>query len=380
MQQHMTFDEFINAAQEQNLDLKIESEKSKAARSNAKGARIPPPIVSYTKVTDRAGNSANGLEVNQTIPFPSKLTGDYEARKYEARAQEESRLGAELETLARARVLYFNLWASQQQNKALREKKNGFAQHIKLSRASVRSDSFLKIHLLNTESEFDSVENEIISSEQNIKEKEALLAGFLNLDPSSFHPTLDEPPMLILPQEKISNNSHQLEAKRLTVESFKAREKSAKSSWLPDFYLRYKNVQQTQVGMSGYSEATIGVSLPFVFPGDPLSNSEKTSALRSESQFEYERDKRKIEVERSILFEKISSLKKQIYNIKEKLLPRAEKRMKTVYNLAPRDPEALQDHLEAMQSFPNLKLKIIDLRMQYEASVAEILKYERGTE
>jgi hypothetical protein len=30
-QQHMTFDEFINAAQEQNLDLKIESEKSKAA-------------------------------------------------------------------------------------------------------------------------------------------------------------------------------------------------------------------------------------------------------------------------------------------------------------------------------------------------------------
>lgn len=375
-QQRMTFDEFIKAAKEQNLDLKIESEKSKAARANAKGARIPPPQLSYTKVTDRMGNSANGFEVNQTIPFPSKITGDYNARKYEAEAQEESRLGAELEILSRARAIYFNLWVAQQQNKALHEKKHAFMQHIKLSQALARSDNFLKIHLLNVESESDLLGNEIIASEQNIKEKEAIVAGFLNLDPATFHPTLDEPPPLIVFQEKISGNSHQLEAKRLSAESFRAREKAAKSNWLPDFYLRYKNVEQTQLVMSGYSEATIGISLPFVFPGDPMSNSEKTSALGSEARFEYEKDKRKIEVEKIILFEKISSLKKQIDNIKQKLLPRAENRIKVAHNLAPRDLESLREHLATILSFPDLKLEILALRMQYEASVAELLKYE----
>jgi hypothetical protein len=60
---------------------------------------------------------------------------------------------------------------------------------------------------------------------------------------------------------------------------------------------------------------------------------------------------------------------------KNKLLPRAEQRMKIVHNLAPRDMETIQDHRETMEAFPNLKMAELELRMQYEETIAELEKY-----
>jgi hypothetical protein len=40
--------------------------------------------------------------------------------------------------------------------------------------------------------------------------------------------------------------------------------------------------------------------------------------------------------------------------------------------------ETLQDHRETMEAFPELKLKVLDLRGRYEGAVAELVKYERG--
>ena len=60
-----------------------------------------------------------------------------------------------------------------------------------------------------------------------------------------------------------------------------------------------------------------------------------------------------------------------------KLIPRAEKRMRLVRNQAPRDMETLQDHREIMEAFPDLKLKSLALREQYEEAVSELEKYMR---
>lgn len=374
----LTYERFLAVAIEKNLNLKIESAKSEATEANAKSLNIPPPMVGYMRMRDQSGSSANGFEVSQTIPFPLKISNDRSARKFEHEAQMESRLSVEAETRAQAKVIYFNLWASQERLNALKEKRSVIQSHIRLSRAGVRSDSFLRIHLLRAESDLDLLENEILATSQDIVEKAAMAANFLNVAASSFHPVLQEPPPGQIPAESTISSPHQLEFTRLQLESMKSKESGAKSTWFPDLYLRYKEIGQTRL-MPEISEVTVGISLPFLFPWDASANSGKASSERLRSELEYEQAKRKIENDKSVLLSKAASLKKQLDNITQKLLPRAEKRMKLVHNLAPRDMETLQDHRETMEAFPELKLKALELRGQYETVISELTKFERGS-
>jgi outer membrane protein TolC len=375
----LTYKAFLKAAIAQNLSLKIEAAKSEAARENSKRLSVPPPMISYMKMTETNGSSAHGIEVNQTIPFPTKITNGRSARKLEAEAQDAKLKGVEAETIASARLVYFNLWAIQERRTALEEKKQVVESHLKLARAGVRSDSFLRIHLLKAETDLDLLENEILASDQAVREKEVVMAEFLNLDPTNFHKSLAEPPLQTIPNLYMAPPAHQLEFARLQFESFKAKESEAKSSWFPDLNLQYKEIGKTQMN-TGYSQVTVGLSLPFLFPWEPSAISGNASAMRFQSELEYEKEKRKIESERSLFLAKATSLKKQLDNITQKLLPRAEKRMRLVHNLAPRDMDTLQDQRETMEAFPELKLKALDLKMEYEAAVAELNKFEVANE
>lgn len=375
----LRLDQFINLALEKNLDLKVEAAKARAAASNAKALNIPPPMVGYMRMTDQSGSSSNGFEITQTVPFPTKVTESHAARKYESESVREELDAREAEIRARAKVVYFSLWAAQEKLAAMKEKEGAIQSHIVLARAGVRSDSFLRIHLLKAESDLDLLENDLIAANQEIVEKQAAAAVFLNLDVSNFHPTLEEPPITSIPSQSSLESPHQLEASKYQFESFKARESEMKSSWFPDLYLRYKQIGQTQL-MPETSEIMVGVSLPFIFPWDSSSASGKASNERAQSEFAFEQEQRKIEAEKEILFARAKSLKAQLDNITQKLLPRAEKRMKLVHNLAPRDMESLQDHLETMDEFPNLKLKSLELRTQYEETVAELAKYMRDAQ
>lgn len=375
--EELSYEQFLRAALEQNLDLKVEAAKSSASESNARGINIPPPVVGYMRMTDQSGSSADGFEVSQTIPFPSKISHEHTARGFEAKAQDETKLTMEADVRARAKVIYFNLWASQEKENILKEKKSVIESHIRLSRAGVRSDSFLRIHLLKAESDLDFIENDLIAAEQEINEKEAAMANFLNVDASGFHPTLQNPPLTPIPEEKVLESPHQVESAKFTFEAMKALESEGRSTWFPDLYLRYKEIGQTQL-MPKTSEVMVGISLPFIFPWDASAAAGKASGQRMQAQLEFEQTKRKIDSERSTLLSKAISLKKQLDNINQKLLPRAERRMKLAHNLAPRDMETLQDHRETMEAFPDLKLKGLELRRSYEETVAELLKFERG--
>jgi outer membrane protein TolC len=374
---HLTFDAFIKAVRQENLALQLESAKTQAALANAEGLAIPPPMVGYMRMTDQSGSSAAGFEIDQTIPFPTQLVRNHAARKFEAQAQEEARLGLESEILGNARLLYFNAWSSQQRRNALKEKKGALEIHLRLARAVVRGDSLLRIHLLKTESDLDLLENEILAVDQEIVEKQAAVAELINVDASSFRPEFDELPLLTPPSEHAFIFSHQLESARLSVESFKAKEQEARASWFPDLNLRYKQIGQTRL-MPEISELMVGISLPFLFPWEPSASEAKASALRLQSEVAFQTEKRKINTLGSTLSSRASALEKQINNINQRLLPRAELRMKLARGLAPRDMETLQDHLETMLAFPDLKLKSLELQTQYEATRAELQKYQRG--
>jgi outer membrane protein TolC len=373
----LALESFLAQVKTQNLGLKVESAKADAASARAVGLNIPPPMAGIIQMNEDGGGKTSGFEVSQTIPFPTKLTNDRSARKFDAEAQAEMRKAASSEILAKARLLYFSMWAAQERLNLLKEKKSAISQHIKLSRAGSRSDSFWNIHILKAESDIDALDNEILSAEQTLRNKQIEAAEFVNRDQAQFRPVVQEPPRASIPQDSDITSPHQLESARLTLESFKARESEAKSSWFPEFNLRYKQMGQSSM-YPRYSEIMVGMTVPFVYFWQPHAASSSASAQRLQAEYELDREKRKIQTEKASLLTKAESLKKQLDNLSTKLLPRAEKRMRLVHNLAPRDLETLMDHRETMEAFPELKLKALEYREQYEEAVSELQKYQKS--
>ncbi|MGE0634412.1 MAG: TolC family protein [Pseudobdellovibrionaceae bacterium] len=373
-QEVLSLESFLNQVSDQNLGIKVEAAKAEASNARAAGIALPPPSVGFIQMTEQGGSKTSGFEVSQTIPFPSKLSNDRLARKFEAQAQDKMQKAYHIEILAKAKLLYFSLWAAQERMNLLKQKKTAIEQHIKLSVASSRSDNFAKIHILKAESDVDMLDNEFLMAEQTLRNKQIEAAEFINADPIQFKPNAQEPSLSLLPPNEILSNSYQLESAKFNLESFRAREDEAKASWFPEFNVRYKQMGESAM-YAPYNEIMLGMTLPFAYFWEPRAMSKTASAQRLQAEFEYSKEKRKIETGKASLYSKAQALKKQIDNLNAKLLPRAEKRMRLVHNLAPRDMETLQDHRETMEAFPDLKLKTLEYREQYEDAISELQKY-----
>ncbi|MDZ4660180.1 MAG: TolC family protein [Pseudomonadota bacterium] len=373
-QERLTLSEFLAKVRAQNLHYKIETAKSQAAQSRSTGLAIPAPMVGIIQMSDQSGNSGQGFEVNQSLPFPVKLAAESSARKYAALSQNESRLAQINEILSQAKTLYFSLWQDQEKLALLSEKQNIIKNHIKLSRSSARSDSFAGVHLLKAEYDFDFLESETLAAVQKIREDQIELALFVNADPTQFKITALEPPLSAIPKLESIGNSHQIQMIKYSLESYRAKEREAKSTWFPDLNLRYKEMAETNMAPRS-NEVMVSITLPFVFFWQPYSTSQAAASERMQAELEYEEHRRIFDAKKLILISKVESLKKQLDTLKQKLIPKAEKRMKLAHNLAPRDLETLQDHREAMEAFPNLKLKALELRLEYEQAVSNLEKY-----
>lgn len=370
----ISLDEYLKKVQVQNLNLKLEAAKQNLAEEKSVGLRLPPPMLGITKGKEEQGNSPNGLEINQEVPFPAKLKADHNARIIESKAQQEMLKANQNEILSKAKLSYIDLWIAQEKIGVINQKRRVLEDHIKLSRSAVRSDSFLKIHLLKAESDLDLLENELESAKQILKEKKYVLADIVNEAPQSFDIEAVEPPISSVPQLTDSETTPQIASMKLTLDSLKAREDEAKASWLPDFNLRYKEMGATSMS-NKYREVMVGITLPFVYFWEPKVATTMANIEKMQAEINLNKEKRTIDIKFATLSSKVESLKKQLSNLKNKLLPRAEQRMKLVHNLAPRDMETIQDHRETMEAFPNLKMAELELRMQYEETIAELEKY-----
>lgn len=373
-EERITLEQFISEARTQNLSLKATESSAKAEKAGASGIRIPPPQVNLIQMK-MDGGSGSGYTVSQSIPFPTKVTNEYAERKAKAKARQEELSAREMEVLASAKYLYFRLWEAEERLRLLSEKSKIIENHIKLARAVARSDSFLKIHVIKAENDLDLLKNSLLEAEQNVRERQIQAAEFLNRAPSTYRPVASEFPPSEIPEQKLLNSSHQLEEKKFELESLKSTESKMKSQWLPDFNIQYKDMGETAM-QPHYTEVMVGATVPFLFFWEPKSESGKAEAKRLEGEYQLQKEQRKIESEQSTFMERAISLKKQLDQFSNELLPRAEKRMKIVNNLAPRDMETLQDQRETLEAFPDLKLKALDVREQYEKSIMELAKFK----
>lgn len=372
----ISLDQFVQEAGKQNLSLKAKTAASVSDRERAYGIRLPPAQVNLIQM-QMAGTSTPGFIAAQTLPFPTKIADEHSARRAEAFASEAARNATKQEVIAEARFIYYRLWQAQERLRLLNEKARVIEDHIRLALAASRSDSFLKIHVLKAENDLDLLRNDIVQAEQQIRESQIAAAEFLNRDPNAYRPLASSFPLSPLPQRPALEKPYQIEMKKFELEALRSKERLARAEWFPDFSLQYKEMGATPM-LPRYSEIMVGATLPFVFFWQAKAESGRASAQRQEGEFLLERETRRIDAEQATLMERAISLKKQIDQFTNELLPRAEKRMKIVHNLAPRDMETLQDQRETLEAFPDLKLKALSLREQYEKTVMDLEQFASG--
>lgn len=373
-QEKMSLEDFLNRVSGHNLDLKINQAKTEASEAKARGIALPPPMVGVNQMNERGGTIARGFEVSQMIPFPTKLSSDHAARAYEAKAQKETQRAGSSEVLSSAKLLFVSLWIDQERLGFLKDKEQILQDHVRLSRSTVRSDSFAAVHLLKTESDRDLIENEVVAANQRLIERQHEIASLLNVQASGFHMTAMEPPLSEIPKTTSIETVPQIRAIQFDLESARAREREAVSSWFPDMSVRYKQMGATS--MAGpYSEVMIGLTLPFVYFWEPSSEKSRASSLSLQKEYELEKERRSIENKKETLISRAKAFKEQFENLTGKLIPRAEKRVKAVHNLAPRDMETLQDHRDTMEALPDLKIKALEVRIQYEEAISQLEKF-----
>ncbi len=366
--------DYLKMVEAQNLTIAASKASFESANARAVGIKLPEPMVGLSQMRDTQGTS-DGFEISQSIPFPTKLTGDYNARKFEAQMELANSLGLRNEVLAKARFLYISNWIAQERIKLLQEKFDVIKQHIKLTQASTRSDSSLSIHGLKAESDMDMVENEVLEAKQVFNEQQISLAVYAKQDPNSYRPHVEVPPVSPIPSAGSLSKPIQLEAKRLNVEMFEARASQAKSAWLPDLNLKYREFGGGTTMMARNKEVMVSATLPFIFFWEPRAASESAQAENLKAKAMFDEERLSITAKAVALTARAESLKNQLELIKQKLIPRAEKRMRLIRNIAPRDMESLQEHREGMEAFPDLKIKALELRLQYETAIAELIAY-----
>lgn len=367
----LSIKDFLTRAKEASPDVKIEKSLADETVARAEGVRISPPMVGLMNMRDSAGTN-KGFEITQELPFPTKIAKEKEVRNLEAQSQNSLYTFRKNEILLAARAAYFEFWQAFENKKILLEKKAWLREHIKISRTTARADSTSQIHLLGTESEADLLENEVLAAEVDLSEKANALKLYVpdltteNLSPEA------EPQLESVEVDK-KEKSNFVIWKEDELKAADAAKSLKKQAYLPDFVLRYRSYDGNQTTPRN-EEVMVGITLPFLFFWQPQSESSEAEARSQRAQAELQKVRISFEVRLSTLTEKSQSLKKQILLLREKLIPRAHKRMRLVENLSARTIEGLDEHRMVMFDYLDLRKKEVDARVDFEKTLAEILK------
>lgn len=363
--------QYLQLVETQNLNFKTEKANVDVAEARSRGVRIPPPMIGYMQMKE--GNRINqGYEVSQEIPFPTKISKDHEVRKLELESQKEtSRIQTKF-ILIEARSAYIDFWASFFKLEIQKEKFAWLKEHVKIAQSLSWPDTSSKAHLLEVELDRDLLENEMLAIESEVEVSRSLLRNFApELNVNDIIPVEPPAPSSLEIEKKIPSTPVLLKEKELEVIS--AREDLQKKSYLPDFSVRFRTYNGNEMSPQS-QEVMVGLSLPFVFFWQSKAETTEASAQRLKAEIELQKAKVESETKVMSLVKRIEINQAQLKNLKENVILRAERRMKFIRNLSKRTMEGLDQHKSVMLGLLDLKIKAIDLRLEFEKNFAELLK------
>ncbi len=365
----LSINEFIKQVQVQSPDLQIDQALSDEATAKASGSQISPPMVGLMTMKDGSGRN-QGIEVEQQIPFPTKIGKEIDTRRFDSEAQKSSQAFRKFLIISKARMAYFEYWAAFEKLQLAKEKKNWLKQHAKIARTTTRSDSGAQIHLLGIESEVDLFENEVITADTNFSDKKILLKTYVpDLNLTDLVPK--KPELEKVQVDPVFKNTL-IRWKENELKAAEANQSLMNQAYLPDIILRYRGFNGNELTPRS-EELMVGITLPFLFFWQAKSETRQASFRSTKTQSELRKAQIESEATVKSLTLKIENLSQQLSNLEVKILPRAQKRMNLIKNLSQRTMEGLDEHRQVMLDTIDLKTKTIDLRVELENSNSDLM-------
>ncbi|OGQ22979.1 MAG: hypothetical protein A3I05_06040 [Deltaproteobacteria bacterium RIFCSPLOWO2_02_FULL_44_10] len=368
-EEKISLEKFLNLAREESPDLAIESANVDTSQYRASGIRIPLGMVGFMQMQN-SGNTRNGIEVSQEIPFPTKIIQDKKTRNLEYETKKQMGAIQKVGVMTKARVAYVEFWGASKRLTILKEKQNWFYHHAELFRTTTLSDNEAQIHLLGVESEVDLLENDILDAEAALVETRN---GMNNFAPSLKHQELIpiEPAM---ENPKVSEFKNPLVAwKEKELKAKQAQLSLTKQSYLPDFSVRLRAFEGTPMSQ-GEREFMVGITVPFLYFWQSQAKVKEAAAEKKKVDAELQKATIASDSMLSSFLKKSEALQKQMTMLKHQLLPRAAQRVEFMKNISPRTMQGLDAHKSVMSDYLDLKLKAVDLRIDYEKNFQEILQ------
>ncbi len=366
----LTMSQFLSEVRATSPEFAIEKANVEVSQARASGIRINPPMVGYMQMRDADGTT-RGFEIAQEIPFPTKISQDKKVRELDLEAQKERSKLQEAFLLADARAAYADFWNTYARLEIQKEKLSWLKHHVKIARTSSWSDTDAKVHLLEIETDADLAENEVLSLDAELIEKRNTLRIYTpDLKVEGVFP--EEPPLVEIKIEKNSASS-QVRLREKELSAVEALAASKRQAYVPDLYVRYRSYDKNE-NISRSEELMIGITVPFLYFWQPKAELAEASAQKMKAQAELQKSKIELDGKLSSLSKKAESAFAQIKNLKQKLIPRAERRTKLVRNISTRTMEGLDQHKQVMLGFLELKLKAVELQLNYENTFKDIMK------
>lgn len=351
---------------------------------------LPPPTLSLGSMGSDGPLSSEGhmetsVTLTQTIPFPTKVIAHRRALKQQSLAADAGFKTFEIQLRAEVKKAFFNYLEAQNKLALLNELKSVFEHHLKRLRSGSIQDQIMKSHILSTETESISLENEIIENEQNYKVARGELNYLIGREATASLGSPKEPPLSPLPElpesqflEAIIQNhpeSMAIEAERKLAD---AEKDSARSAWLPDLSLSYRYNRRYNDGNNPMSNTTpsnsevmAGVSIPFLFFWQPAAKNSQASARLESMKSKVLQGRNQLSLKILKTQSAMETLSRQIENLENNLIPRAKKRVSLLESLSPTDLANLMEHRDALSEYIKAKMEVVVKKSQYEKWVAD---------
>jgi cobalt-zinc-cadmium efflux system outer membrane protein len=379
--------EAIKVAEGHHPDLNLQKARVDEANAQKQSApSLPPPSLFFSAMGSNGplnsdGRMENSFGLSQTIPFPTKLTAESKAKGYEVDAADAKLQAETLRIRAEVKATFFDLCGARKKIAFLEEKKVIYQEHSQRARSATLSDRIMQAHLVWVQTELELVNNELIVA----REEERISNGKLNValgsDPSIPIPELEDPPLSELPKSSdLQSSNPELRALTFSRDSAQASLTQAKSLWLPDLSITYRNARRFDGLMPNYSEGTIGITLPFLFFWETSGQTAAANARVQEAEAKVEKTRNDLKMQLLEARAHAESLREQALNFENRIIPQAEKRMKIAHGLVPSDMESLNEHRDSMESVIKLKLAALNVRIDFEKTVAKLESLLAGNE
>ncbi|MBK8871788.1 MAG: TolC family protein [Elusimicrobia bacterium] len=378
----LTLGDVLDAARHQNPEIKAARSRWEAVKTRAAQEATPDkPRVDFERMYAPEGrNVISGAEekniaISQEIMFPTTLYFRSRAARQEAEKAFAEYQVKEREIQARTKSAYAMLFFSRHSIHIFEANVDLMRQFAKVAESKYAVGKAPQSDVLKAQVELSKMLNMLVTVHQEQETNQAMLNTLMNRPPET-PIVLPEDPQVRIINRSLSELTSQaaqqrpeLRAAAADVERSRSLVQAARSEYLPDLMLQYR--QRNMMAGPDSRDAMLGFSVPLWFWKQGAMVRE-AAAEREMAQAEYQAMRNMTSFDVKNLLVKVQTAQRLVELYQTSVLPQAEQALKVTASAYQSDRIGFLDLLDAARTLLDFRLEHYEHITQYEQFFAEL--------